>query len=58
MAGYALLLLVDIPQMHLWSKFEGPIPCEYLATELNTTGEYFAHAHKCACFQMHTKGIA
>ena len=40
--------IVDLPEMYLWSKFEDSSPFVYLENELNTTGEYFASAHKSA----------
>ena len=35
MARYASLLSVDLSQMYPWSKFEDPISCCYVETELN-----------------------
>ena len=46
MAQYALLLSVALPQIYLRNNLEDYILSDYLETELNATGEYFANPHK------------
>lgn len=42
MAWYASLISADLPQIHLWSKYDSSIPFGFLETELYRGGDFFS----------------